>query len=41
MMTATNIHYGQAHRTRGLSPGGIGAVLLLAQAGDFWNCFTS
>jgi hypothetical protein len=31
MMTATNIHYERADRARGLSPGGIGALLLLAQ----------
>ena len=31
MMTATNIHYEQADRVRGLSAGGIGAMLLLAQ----------
>ena len=31
MMTATNIHYEPAQRTRGLSTGGIGALLLLAQ----------
>ena len=31
MITATNIHYEQAHRARGLSAGGIGAILLLAQ----------
>src|SRR5262249_62366995 len=31
MMTATNIHYEPAQRTRGLSAGGIGAVFLLAQ----------
>jgi hypothetical protein len=31
MMTASNIHYEQASRTRGLSAGGIGALLLLAQ----------
>ena len=31
MMTATNIHYEQADRARGLSAGGIGAILLLAQ----------
>jgi DDE family transposase len=31
MMTATNIHYEPASRTRGLSTGGIGALLLLAQ----------
>ena len=31
MMTATNIHYEQANRVRGLSAGGIGAILLLAQ----------
>jgi hypothetical protein len=34
MMTATNIHYEQADRTRGLSAGGIGAILLLAQKVD-------
>src|SRR4051794_41708670 len=31
MMTATNIHYEHAVRVRGLSAGGIGAILLLAQ----------
>jgi Transposase DDE domain group 1 len=31
MMTATNIHYEPAKRTRGLSAGGIGAIFLLAQ----------
>jgi hypothetical protein len=31
MMTATNIHYEQAKRARGLSAGGIGAILLMAQ----------
>ena len=31
MMTATNIHYEPAHRVRGLSAGGIGAILLLVQ----------
>ena len=31
MMTATNIHYEQADRVRGLSAGGIGAIFLLAQ----------
>jgi hypothetical protein len=31
MMTASNIHYEPAQRTRGLSAGGIGAILLLAQ----------
>jgi Transposase DDE domain group 1 len=31
MMTATNIHYEPAHRVRGLSAGGIGAIFLLAQ----------
>ncbi len=31
MMTATNIHYEQAKRVRGLSAGGIGAIFLLAQ----------
>jgi hypothetical protein len=31
MMTATNIHYEPAGRVRGLSAGGIGAFLLLAQ----------
>jgi hypothetical protein len=31
MITATNIHYEQAGRTRGLSAGGIGAILLMAQ----------
>ncbi len=34
MMTATNIHYEQARRARGLSAGGIGAILLLAQKVD-------
>ena len=34
MMTATNIHYEQADRIRGLSAGGIGAILLLAQKID-------
>jgi len=34
MMTASNIHYEQAHRTRGLSAGGIGAILPLAQKVD-------
>ena len=37
MMTATNIHYEQADRTRGLSAGGIGAILLLAQKVDLVN----
>ncbi len=31
MMTASNIHYEQAERVRGLSAGGIGAIRLLAQ----------
>jgi Transposase DDE domain group 1 len=31
MMTATNIHYERADRVRGLSAGGIGAILLLVQ----------
>ena len=31
MMTATNIHYEHAQRTRGLGAGGIGALFLLAQ----------
>jgi hypothetical protein len=31
MMTARNIHYEHADRVRGLSAGGIGAILLLAQ----------
>ena len=31
MMTASNIHYERAGRARGLSAGGIGAILLLAQ----------
>jgi hypothetical protein len=31
MMTATNIHYELADRVHGLSPGGIGAMLLLAR----------
>src|SRR5947209_6866449 len=31
MMTASNIHYEQAKRVRGLSAGGIGALLLVAQ----------
>jgi hypothetical protein len=31
MMSATNIHYEQAKRARGLSAGGIGAFLLMAQ----------
>jgi Transposase DDE domain group 1 len=31
MMTATNIHYERADRVRGLSAGGLGAILLLAQ----------
>jgi Transposase DDE domain group 1 len=31
MMTATNIHYEHADRARGLSAGGIGAIVLLAQ----------
>ena len=37
MMTATNIHYEQADRTRGLGAGGIGAILLLAQKVDLVN----
>jgi hypothetical protein len=32
MMTATNIHYELAERAHGLAPGGIGAMLLLAQS---------
>jgi hypothetical protein len=31
MMTASNIHYEQANRVRGLSAGGIGAILLMAR----------
>jgi hypothetical protein len=31
MMTATNIHYEHANRVRGLSAGGIGAILLMVQ----------
>jgi hypothetical protein len=31
MMTASNIHYEQAHRVRGLSAGGIGVILLMAR----------
>src|SRR5947209_10419698 len=31
MMTARNLHYERAKRVRGLSAGGIGAILLLAQ----------
>ncbi len=31
MMTATNIHYEYADRVRGLSAGGIGAIILLVQ----------
>ena len=31
MITATNIHYEQPGRVRGLSAGGIGAILLMAQ----------
>ena len=31
MMTATNIHYELADRVQGLSPGGIGAMHLLAR----------
>jgi Transposase DDE domain group 1 len=31
MLTATNIHYERADRARGLSAGGIGAILLMAQ----------
>ena len=31
MMTASNIHYEPAGRVRGLSAGGIGAILLLAR----------
>jgi hypothetical protein len=34
MMTASNIHYEPAARTRGLSAGGIGALFLLAQKVD-------
>jgi hypothetical protein len=34
MMTATNIHYESASRVRGLSAGGIGFFLLLAQYVD-------
>jgi Transposase DDE domain group 1 len=34
MMTARNIHYEYADRVRGLSAGGIGAILLLAQKID-------
>src|SRR3954447_24697179 len=34
MMTATKIHYEPAARTRGLSAGGIGAIILLAQKVD-------
>ncbi len=34
MMTARNIHYEHADRVRGLSAGGIGAILLLAQKVD-------
>jgi hypothetical protein len=34
MMTASNIHYQHADRVRGLSAGGIGAILLLAQKID-------
>ena len=30
MITATNIHYEHADRLRGLSAGGIGAILLMA-----------
>src|SRR5215467_11025061 len=37
MMTATNIHYEPAARTRGLSAGGIGAIFLLAQKVDLTN----
>ena len=37
MMTATNIHYEPAGRARGLSAGGIGALLLLAQHVDLIN----
>jgi hypothetical protein len=29
MITATNIHYERAERVRGLSAGGIGAILLM------------
>jgi hypothetical protein len=32
MMTANNIHYELADRVQGLSPGGIGAMLLLARS---------
>ena len=31
MLTASNIHYELADRTRGLGPGGIGAIHLLAR----------
>src|SRR4051812_23561758 len=31
MITATNVHYERADRTRGLGAGGIGAILLMAQ----------
>jgi hypothetical protein len=31
MMTATNIHYEHANRVKGLSAGGVGTILLLAQ----------
>src|SRR3954465_1004593 len=31
MMTASNIHYERADRVRGLSAGGLGAILLMAQ----------
>jgi hypothetical protein len=37
MMTASNIHYEPATRTRGLSAGGIGALFLLAQKVDLIN----
>src|SRR5262245_59737316 len=37
MMTATNIHYEPAARTRGLSAGGLGALFLLAQNVDLIN----
>ena len=37
MVTATNIHYEQADRTRGFSAGGIGAILPLAQKVDLVN----
>src|SRR3954454_18276759 len=31
MITATNVHYERADRTRGLGAGGIGAILLMPQ----------